>query len=61
MKTTNRNMTAHCRHGRIGICDYCIIAYGDHAERPNARSHRLSLPKRWCRVYRCAECKPAIR
>lgn len=53
---TNDHMTAQCGHGKQGMCDYCLIAFGEHAEKPGVSSHMIRETKE---KYTCAQCAGA--
>lgn len=55
-EATNDHMTNQCRHDNQGMCDYCLIAFGEHAEKPGVKSHHMKETKE---TYTCAECAKA--
>lgn len=57
MKARNANMTKHCGHKEDGMCDYCLVAYGQHGQdeergKRGRKSHTLEGKR-----YVCGECK----
>lgn len=52
---TNDHMTRQCGHGNQDMCDYCLIAFGDHAEKPGVKGHVMQEDHGQGK-YTCAQC-----